>query len=91
MKKYIVIGGRYKCPTDRRMRNITAKKLATLYGLNLNECILFRDFLSYFYDSPKDHATDYSTEDNMYILTIRTHHDYKHHLKVLKTERLLDG
>ena len=85
MKKYLCVG------TTFEQRDIQAQWLPRWYNVPYDEC----DFATLtdkgFYRTKPVHPRDYNHIDDLMILHYRPDGDYEEHLKILKTERVLNG
>jgi hypothetical protein len=83
LKKYLCIG------TEFEKREIKAQWLPRWYNVPYDECLFtdnVNDPVQYTYTSD-----EFFKHNQLIILIYRPDGDYQEHLKILKTERLLDG
>ena len=64
-------------------KEIQAKWLPRWYKVPYQECLFAGKFRKF--------STRYAKQNHLIELTYRPHGDYKQHLKILKTEKLLNG
>ena len=64
-------------------KEIQAKWLPRWYKVPCQECLFAGEFRKF--------STRYAEQNHLIELTYRPHGDYKQHLKILKTERLLNN
>lgn len=91
VKKYICIGGKYRCAITKIYKKIKPKDLARLYNVNPEECIFFQDENRFKNDNHRTNKFRSNTlSDSYYILRPRKAGDYEFHIAQRKATRLLE-